>query len=576
MLIKLHNLLLCASAALPLVCILESPGSEPEQISIDQVAYNSVGYLPGAPKIITIQAEAPKLRFSLVERGSDNVVLQGDCLGPEVDPDTSLRVFIADCSAIRTPGYYELRFEGSPTTKSIRVSPTAYDNAFCDVCHAMHLWRCGTTVSLKRGDDNFGHAACHLNDGELSLSGVPGEHKDGVGGWHDAGDFNKYTLNAAFTVGVMLDAWEQFGDRLRPLVLEIPESNNNTPDYLDEIRWELEWILKMQAEDGSVFHKLSTQKFSKFMMPNEEKVTRYFSPAGTAATASFVAVLAKASRSFKSYDPVFAKTCLEAAVRSFAFLQQHPEEITPDLSAFKTGAYKSRDSGYRLWAAAEMWRSTGRREYLTDVETRIAALVQESQLSGGLVKANWQWSTPENLGLLAYLRSNLPGSDSRLQKLVKQQALFTADHLVRTAKDHCYGRTLGNDYHWGCNGSVALSAMNLMVAYELAEDERYKNGTLDVLNYLFGRNVYGRSFVTGLGADPPRFPHDCQCTADGIERPIPGYLVGGGWPKATDWEDSNTNYKTNEIAINWNGALVYAMAGFLSGEEETLDEGKSP
>jgi endoglucanase len=98
----------------------------------------------------------------------------------------------------------------------------------------------------------------------------------------------------------------------------------------------------------------------------------------------------------------------------------------------------------------------------------------------------------------------------------------------------------------------------------------YKATMLDGLNYLFGRNPFGRSFVTGLGYDPPRYPHDRCSIADGVKPPWPGYLVGGPWPKATDWRDDQEDFKTNEIAINWNGALIYDLAAFV--EPTTFDE----
>jgi len=143
-------------------------------------------------------------------------------------------------------------------------------------------------------------------------------------------------------------------------------------------------------------------------------------------------------------------------------------------------------------------------------------------------------------------------------------------------EDHCRGAaalrqsgvhlravwTLPSGEKWfvGDNGTVARQAMNLNVAYRLTGDERYRATMLDAINYLFGRNPFGRSFVTGLGNKPPMFPHDRRSGADKVVAPWPGYLVGGAWPTATDWFDDQENYQTNEIAINWNGALIYALS----------------
>jgi endoglucanase len=80
---------------------------------------------------------------------------------------------------------------------------------------------------------------------------------------------------------------------------------------------------------------------------------------------------------------------------------------------------------------------------------------------------------------------------------------------------------------------------------------------------LFGRNVHGRSYVTGLGDRPPQHPHDRRAAADNVDEPWPGYLVGGPNRSADDWHDIQDDYRTNEIAINWNGALIYALAANL-------------
>jgi endoglucanase len=121
---------------------------------------------------------------------------------------------------------------------------------------------------------------------------------------------------------------------------------------------------------------------------------------------------------------------------------------------------------------------------------------------------------------------------------------------------------VGARYFWGCNGAVARQTVLLMAANRLSSGKGgYRDASLDALNHLFGRNCYGRSFVTGIGNQPPLHPHDRRSAADNV--PWPGYLVGGPHPKATDWHDEQGDYKTNEIAINWNAALVYALAAFL-------------
>jgi endoglucanase len=141
--------------------------------------------------------------------------------------------------------------------------------------------------------------------------------------------------------------------------------------------------------------------------------------------------------------------------------------------------------------------------------------------------------------------------------------LSAADSIVKTRNAHAYGRPLGSRYYWGCNGSVARQTLVLRGAYRLSSKTEYLETALDALNYLFGRNPYGRSFVTGLGHRPPLRPHDRRSGGDKVPDPWPGYLIGGPHPRATSWKDEQGDYRTNEIAINWNAALIHALAIFL-------------
>ena len=114
--------------------------------------------------------------------------------------------------------------------------------------------------------------------------------------------------------------------------------------------------------------------------------------------------------------------------------------------------------------------------------------------------------------------------------------------------------------------------MTLQVAYQLAPNPAYLDTCSDQIAHLYGRNYYNRSFVTGAGKDPPLHPHDRRSASDSITAPFPGLLVGGANPAATSWVDDQNDYRTNEVAINWNGALVYALAGFLP-EPAPVNEG---
>lgn len=542
-----------------------------ERRPIAAVSLNTVGYLPKSQKIASIRGLNGE--FVVRSAASSHEVVRGS-LARVSDNSTPLRdaIYFADFSAVSEPGTYALKVAGEDNRIECRVADDLFNWPFYCSVRAMYLWRCGCEVQGEFAGDTFRHAACHLDDGYLDYVDDSPSHqnvrRDARGGWHDAGDYNKYTVNGAFTAGMMLMAWEHFGDRLKTLKFDIPESSNAMPDYLDEVRWEIEWLLKMQADDGSAYHKLSTLQFGGFIAPDKETEKRYFSPWGSAATADLAAVAAQAARVYRPYDPEFAERCVVAAQKSYAFLEAHPEYQAANLRAFGTGAYETRDRDERLWAAAELWETTGDDLYLQDLTERITAAARRRP-DEPIVDSNWDWSEVRNLGLLTFALSQRMGGEE-LREKVRKDVVRAADEIATTAGEHPYGRPLGAKYYWGCNGTVVRLAMNLHAAEVITGDAKYRAAMLDGINFVFGRNVHGCSYVTGLGRNPPLFPHDRRSAGDNVRGPWPGYLVGGPWPAAEDWHDAEGDYRTNEIAINWNGALIYALAAFV--EPQTFPE----
>jgi endoglucanase len=537
-----------------LACALLAPFAA--RAADSRVRLNTVGFLPEYSKRASVAAKFKE--FSVVEVGGRaRVVLRGRARGPLHNEDTDEDLYVADFSALKRPGLYRLEVEGVGSSPPFRVAQDVYDEPFRAAVRAMYLWRCGSAVSATHKGVTYAHAACHTEDAWLDYVGGGHARRDSTGGWHDAGDYNKYVVNAGVTVGLMLLAWEQFGARIQGAGLN---ARGGLPAYLGEVKWETYWLLKMQAPDGSVYHKVSTRDFGAAIPPEDEKAGRYFTPWSSAATADFAAMLASASRAFRPYDRAYAQTCLDAARRAYDFLRAHPQDQRADLRGFNTGGYQTQDADERLWAAAELWEATGEAGYLSDMEKRAGDIV------GAKFDPDWGWSDVKNLGLLTYLFSKREGRDEETLKDVREALVYAADELLGRRDAHGYARPLGTRYYWGCNGGVANTVVLLRSADLLEPRREYVEAALDAVSHLFGRNYYGRSFVTGVGFDPPQHPHHRPSMRPGSKDTWPGYLVGGGWPRATDWVDVSENYRVNEVAINWNAPLIYALAGFLSSK----------
>jgi len=507
-----------------------------------------------------------------VRRVSDNAaVFQGELGATFSDWSTDVPVQLADFSALDEPGEYYVDVPSLGKSVSFRIASDAYDGELANVMLGFYGWRSGIDVAFERNGTRFSHAAGHLNDGLLDfVDGQVGKHKDGTGGWYDAGDYGKYLPTASESVVTMLAAWEMFSDRLGKLSLPfIPEHGSKLPDYLSEVKWELDWMLKMTYDDGSgrVHHKLNSPRFPGFVLPANDPTTRYFSSFSTAATAELVATFAKAARAFEPFDSVtggYSKTLLDAAQTSYAYLVRHPDDAQYDSSVLSAGSYLKTDADDRAWAAAELWETTGDPDVLADFEARI----------GGIdFTPNFDWDTTLDFALLPYALSGRKGRDPVKLAAVRASLASVTSDIARAHELSGYGRGyLG--FYWGSNGVVARTCLLLQAENALRPDARLLDVCADQIGHLYGRNQYNRSYVTGAGIDPPLHPHHRISGSDDVDEPYPGLLVGGG-QTIFGWKDQQSDFSSNEVAINWNSALVFALSGFIQGEGAAESVGRT-
>lgn len=535
-------------------------------LPVEAARSNSVGYLPTAQKRVPFVSESA--HFELRDAKTDKVVFEGDADGPAVWKETGEELYVADFSEVTKEGRYYIALEDGRSPE-FEIGTDALNEALTVSMLGMYGQRCSEEVTLTHEGAEFSHDSCH--ESAVSLEEVGGGSKEDHSGWHDAGDYGKYTNNGAFAVAFYLKAFDQLPHLLTDREFEIPEKGGEMPDILDEAKVELVWLKKLQLADGSFSHKATAHGFEGMIMPEDDDAKRYFAPVGTASTGDAVAVLALAARIYKPFDADFAAECLEAAKSGYAFLADHPDEIVPDLSNFSTGAYISGDgdSDERAWAAAEMFATTGDADYLVELEPSLLTQI---------VRPFFDWGGVWNLALDTYLRAERSERDPQVVATVAQQFVKTGDFIVSVSTTDPYGRG-SNVYTWGGNGGIARVSYVLAAANYVSPKPEYLSAVQAQLDYLLGRNPYGRSFVTGLGHLPPQQPHHRPSVADKVAAPWPGLLVGGphgslfaqndnppavGSPgyvlPALTWEDKSDDYMHNEIAINWNTALTYALA----------------
>lgn len=251
--------------------MIYSCGNKEEKSTVSSVFLNSLGYLPDMPKQASITKNCTE--FTVKSTTDQSVEHTGKVGSPVHQDDTEQDVWITDFSEVTTPGKYYIETNGGVQSVEFNIDNEVYNSTFYTSMRAFYLWRCGTAVEGTHNGTHFLYKAGHLEDGYLDYLGKPDERKDGTGGWYDAGYYGKYTVNAGVTLGLMFNAWKHFHNRIEKIALDIPETAPGFPDYLEEIKWETDWLLKMQYTDGSgkVSHKLTRKTFSGFIMPYEDK-----------------------------------------------------------------------------------------------------------------------------------------------------------------------------------------------------------------------------------------------------------------------------------------------------------------
>ncbi len=327
------------------------PRSRPPSAVLDGVFFNQLGFQPARTKVATLAVPAASAEeeksFRVRVDGTGHVVFEGKLSAATVDQASGDTVRQADLSAVKTPGTYRIEVDGA-TSDRFPVRNDVYANALRLAMRAFYGQRCGCKVDLGNG---YKHAACHADGAYHASSGKSGAAPS-HGGWHDAGDYGRYVVNSGITCGTLLWAWEMYPDALHGLMLDIPESRKGTPDYLAEVRWNLEWMLSLQDTDGGVFHKQTSDHFCAFIMPEADTLTSDIIGTGTdpykstCATADLAAVMAIAARCYKPFDARFAKRCLEAARQAWTWASTNPDVVV----------FQSRRSGYRRVRRQELRR----------------------------------------------------------------------------------------------------------------------------------------------------------------------------------------------------------------------------
>ncbi len=468
---------------------------------------------------------------------------------------------------------------------------------------------------------------------------------DGTYGWYDAGDHGKYAVNGGVSVWTLQNIYEmskKLGTDAKwtdGKTVQIPENSDSAPDILDEARVELQWMMNMQVPasdtiwgskcEGMVYHKLHDQKWTGLAIhawkyEGFDGCVRIAKPPTYAASFNLAACGAQAARLWEDYDPTFAKEALAAAEKAYAAVKnsgtgytvakgdwQTDPQFAPLDQAIGGGPYGDTyvmDDMY--WAACELYITTGKDEYLKDLEAYSnpndtsgldKAYSLTTFLGGGENKgsfSSFNWGCTSGLGTLSLYLNQDKLTDANAKKVVDSIVSAGDSYVEEQGKQGMgipyYGTTFEDGvnigegikvtgYEWGSNSFVINNAIVMAYAYDASKDVKYLNGAAEAMDYIFGRNGLDFSYVSGWGETCLTYPHH-RFWAGGIDPDFPlapkGILSGGPGAGMQDpyigglgykrgalanqkcYVDSAEAWSVNEITINWNAPLVW-MSSFM-------------
>jgi endoglucanase len=565
-------------------------------ISADRprVRVNQVGYLIGRPMRATLVSDRDDRVEFVVRDGNGTVVYAGRSAPwpARPEPTSGLAVHVLDFTGLTVEGIGHRIEAAGHLSHPFAVGWRLYEPLAADALRFFHLMRSGTHIH----DDVYGRPAGHARQapwGDLAVPAWTGPDAEALypgwdcagtfdvsGGWYDAGDYGKYVTSGALAAWQLLSVLHlldpaQHGTGLRDTIV-------------DECRWQLDWLLRMQVPAGEplagmAFHRVHGTRWPPLpCRPHEDPTERVLHRPSTGATLHLAAAAAHGARLLYDVDSGYAATLLSAARTAYEAARRHPRLIAPDDHArFGGGPYGDDDlTDDVYWAAAELWLATGEDRYRPD------ATGLSRHAADAFDPAGFDFDRVTAPALLDLALAGDDGARAAVRR--------GADRLVEVQGRQPWGQPYAPPagWAWGSNGRILNNLVVLAVAHLTSGDARhpdarhpgarYHDAVAAGMDYLLGRNALGQSYVTGYGVDSThrqrarQFGHALD---PAHPPPPPGAIAGGansvpapdfpydprlvGLPPQCCYLDEPTSEVTNDVCIRWNAPLAF-VATYLS------------
>ncbi len=429
--------------------------------SLPSILVDQVGYALGSTKIAMINSETPPETFALVDAATGREVYTGKIEDKGYDAPAKAYISYAEFTDFNTAGTYYIQASSIGRSYVFEIAEKPYKELLGKVFKQYYLNRCGLTLSAELAGE-AAHNACHSQEAQMKEEAMI--KQDVSGGWHVDEIGSRDVVKGCRTVDALLLAYELYPEAVGD-AMEIPESGNGIPDMLDEVKYEINWLLKMQdAKSGAVYASVSSvdNMAARYIL--------YIDGITMEATIHFAATMAKFSYLYQNYDRDFATLCLQASDRAYRYAENYLADVPQEQYFF---------------AAAELYRATGSYQYHKVVKSYLA---QNPEQDLGNDYVFW--------GCVTYL--------STKQKVEMALCSSLAQNLMRQGEIISYAskdsKLLVNmDENKGGNSGLLRDMMRLAVVDHIITNHEYTTVLENHLHYMLGRNLQSISYLDGFG-----------------------------------------------------------------------------
>ena len=564
------------------------------------VRINQLGYLPQATKVAVYMGSEAPAQFTLVDAYTGAEVFRADArpTGPLGQMAATARL---DFSAFQTPGAYRI-VAGDGTSETFPIGPQVYEGAADFVLNYMRQQRCGWNPFLREH--------CHQNDAIIVYHPTKsGEHLDVRGGWHDASDCLQYTTTTANAIYQMAYAYEQnpdaFGDAYQT---DGTPGANGIPDIVDEIRWGLDWLDRMNPEPGEYYNQLADDRDHVGMRRPPEDQADYGWGKGGARPVYYVSGEPQQQGRHGGVNKTTGKASIVGKyASSFSIGSRVLEPFYPELAArIKAKAADAWETGVKYpgfhqtasivspyiyeetnWvddmelAGVEMYRLTGDRKYLAEA-MEYGRQEPVTPWMGADSARHYQWYPFMNMG---HVQLASEGKEEFVRNL-------------RSGIARVLDRAQGSPFLYGipniwCSNNLTTAMLSQCILYRhLTGDRTYEEMESALRDWLFGCNPWGVSMIVELpkGGTYPLQPHSFiinyklgNTTGGLVDGPVYdtifnsllGISTEGGnnyeqfQPGRMVYHDSTHDYSTNEPTMDGTASLTFPLSAYqMEGRQQ--------